>query len=236
MYPPAGFRFEPRTERGLRIMLRGMKIFGVFVGLILIMSILILNPPGFHIGLIVFSLIVVFGILISFLVMLGSWIYGIYLLYTGRREFGPVHTHYASMGFIFAAMFFLFFIVQNIIMIFLGFGFGISTLLIRASMGVISTLILSVTWIFFILALVPDNLKILLWVTLVISLAVSMASTIISTASPLLGIVSIGLWYPVLLLVSYCYFKTHQRLKRRDILPMLPAPIPLPYPPQNFNY
>jgi hypothetical protein len=237
MYPPMSrrFRFEFRTEKGLRIMIRGLKLIGIFWAII-VTILLIINSFG-NMGFAAAFILIPFVLaaIVFFLASVITLIHGIYLLYTGRREFGPVHAHYAGMGFIFSAMFFLFFIAQNFILIIFAFRIGINLTVLSITLGIISTMILSAAWIYFILDLIPDNIKYLLWVALGLSLVVSIITSIAPRISNLAGTFGMILWFPVLVLIFYCYYKTHKRLLRRELMPMFPPPIPMPYPPQDFN-
>jgi hypothetical protein len=237
MYPPRPWRFifESRTEKGLRIMKRGLKLIGIFWAIIVTILIIInsFDNMGFAAAFILIPFVL--AAIVFFLASVITLIHGICLLYTGRREFGPVHAHYAGLGLIFSAMFFLFFIAQNFILIIFAFRIGMNFIVLSVALGIISTMILSAAWIYFILDLIPNDIKHLLWVSVVLSLVVSIITSIASRASNFAGTLGMILWFPLLVLIFYCYYRTHKRLLRREIQPIFPPPIPMPFPPQGFN-
>ncbi len=216
-------------------MIRGLKFIGIFWAMV-IAIIAIINSFG-NMGFAAAFIIIPFVLaaIVFFLASVISMIYAIYLLYTGRREFGPFHAHYAGLGLIFSAMFFLFFIAQNIIQNIFAFGIGVDITFLSVALGIISTMILSAAWIYFILDLIPEDIKYLLWVSVGLSLVVSIITSITTRVSNFAGTLGMTLWFPFLVLIFYCYYKTHKRLLRKEIQPIFPPPIPMPYPPPNFN-
>jgi hypothetical protein len=117
----------------------------------------------------------------------------------------------------------------------LTFNLGMNSIVINVALGIFSTMILSAAWIYFILDLIPEEIKYLIWVSVGLSLVVSIISSIASRISNFAGTLGMILWFPVLGLIFYCYFRTHRRLLRREIQPIFPPPIPMPYPPQALN-
>jgi MFS family permease len=226
------FPFETRTERGLRNMLLGMKTFGAFAALLIIVFFIqtTFGPnPDISLILMASTMGLIAGILVlaSFI----SWIIGFYRIFTGRREYGPVHAHYVNLSSIFAGMYILSLIGMVILLSMAWRLITQSFFLYQLFFGLISTALLSLTWIYLILELVPRELKPGLWISLVVSLIISISSSFIGALSPLAGFLSFALWFIVLFLVIYIYHRTYNRLKKKEILPILPPPMPFPLPP-----
>jgi hypothetical protein len=226
--PPYGFAFESRTERGLKFMLRGMMLFGVFAGMILtIISISNITSTTTTAPMIFFAITTVAIMFISIIL----WIAGYYNIFRARREFGPVHMHYVNLSIIFAGLYVLSLIGHAFILI-IGFRFMSGNLFfIRMIPGIISSALLALVWIYPILDIVPSEMKVTLWISLFLSLVVSSTSAFIGESSAIAGFYTMALWYIVLFIVILCYQRTYNRLKKKEILPIFPPPIPYPLPP-----
>lgn len=231
-FPPFGFPFESRTERGLKFMLRGMMLFGIFAGMMLIIIFISTTSSVTTTALMVFSVIFAFISIIIMFTAIILWIAGYYNIFRGRREFGPVHNHYVNLSLIFGALYILSLFGQLFILA-IGFRFMSGNFLfLRMIMGMFSTALLSVTWIYLILEIVPNEMKIALWLSLFLSIVVSISTAFIGEISAVAGLLSLALWYIVLLIVIRCYQRTYNRLKKKEILPMFPPPYPFPFPPK----
>ena len=212
-------------------MLRGMMLFGVFAGMILTTIILSNITFVFDTGLIVFLILFAFfGVIIMFTSFI-YWIAGYYNIFRGRREFGPVHNHYVNLSIIFAALYILSLFGQLFIITISNRIIGGDYYLLRILLGMISSAFLSITWIYLILDIVPIEMKVALWLSLLLSLVISLSTAIIGEISVLAGFFGMALWYVVLFIVIYCYHRTYNRLKNKEILPLLPPTYPFPFPP-----
>ncbi len=242
-YPPPGFRFETMTEKGLKFINYGLWFYGFVILMTLILIALLASSSysysygGFY--LFGSGIIAIFG-----LVTLILWLLGFANIYQGKFEYGPVHTHKVTMALIFIVLY----IVTNIALVF----FSITTLfymtsepgiegyqsysttlfLIRIVFGFVATLFISLAWVFLIVELASEDIKRLLWMAFGLSMLLSVGSTvvIIFISYNLANILTVGLGAIVFIMVMYCYWQTYNRVKNREIAPILP-PFPPPLPP-----
>ena len=213
-------------------MLRGMMLFGIFASLILtvifISNIISITNPTIIILAMTF-------IVASYIIMLTAiilWIAGYYNIFKGRREFGPIHTHFVNLSLIFGGLF-VFSLIGQVVITAYSMQLMMGNLLfLRIVLGMISTGLLSITWIYLILDIVPSEMKVALWLSLLLSLVISISTAFIGEISPIAGFFGLALWYIVLFIVILCYQRTYNRLKKKEILPMFPPPYPFPFPPQ----
>lgn len=234
--PPPLSSPESRTEKGLRYIRWGL-IIQIINVLLRISAIIVLDITHHDRTLMNILNTIIFqaGNMILTMIALIIWIYGFYNMFIGRREFGVHHELNVRVSLILGGAFIVFFIAQSYY-IFEFHPRGWDYFWFRFYVGLISFYLISTSWIFLIKTIVPPILRIFLWVFLLITLA-GITGTMVFTGQSTFDGKVIGqiFWLSTLLVVGYFFHKTYTRLRRKEIHPILPPPIPYPYPPRNLN-
>lgn len=246
-FPPPGLRFETRTERGLKFINRGLWLLVplFFMSyLIIAMAVSNVSLSGFFIFF-AFAGMFLFILTIAIIVLFAM---GFINMFSGREEYGPMHAHKMNMALIFVILYiatsFATTIYSFAILNYLGPGPDVGDARYYSSTGPIiyiifsfvATLFWSLTFVFLIIELASHDIKFFLWLAFGLNLLITMGSLILGFTYGPIGSGASGLGIIVLILVLYCYWRTYNRVKNREIKPIFPPGMPPPmfpsvYPP-----
>jgi hypothetical protein len=179
------------------------------------------------------------------------WLIGFLSIYSGRIEFGPVHSHKVMLAMIFVIIY----VVISISRPFLSFSFlvygtgpgysGIGPynttyLIIEMVFGLAASIFLSLVYVFLIIELASARTRILLWISLGLNVMFSTGGPFIIFIFSYESFIfaNFGMVFIVLIFVIYCYWDTYERVRKRIIKPLLVPMIPPPFfpygPPPAF--
>jgi uncharacterized BrkB/YihY/UPF0761 family membrane protein len=198
------------------------------------------------------------------------WLLGFITMVSAREEYGPVHAKKVMMALMCFILFIIFFAMTIVVPI-MSVGTMIGDpdvedvwddirgmIIITATMSFLSTVFLSLTWVFLIIELAADNIKKLLWIGFIINVVASLVALIIvimmlnvdvtdwdlDQVSALSNMADLTRAISIVgfIIFAFCYWKTYNRVKNREIMPVAPPGMPPPgfpvggpppqYPPQ----
>jgi hypothetical protein len=284
--PPPYYKRSLDTEKGLRHINWGIIIYLIATLLILIAVIIMLvfiqsligttdpSDVGAIIGPIIGAVGLICGGGVLFLVALILWLLGLYEMYAGRAEFGEMHASRVYRAVIFIVLYIVFMVVSQIVgMALIGFSFDVNpadyleslriSAIVLAVLGIVSTIILGLAFVFLIVELCNEKFKRILWAAFYVFILVTIVGNVISIV-PLyavdvsgltteevsqlsnLGSLALGLSFIPFILFFVCFRHAHDRVKGGDIQPVPGAyaagyPVPPgyqqpPYPQQAPYY
>jgi amino acid transporter len=253
--PPPGYGMPPgpmetKTEKGLKYINWAFWLYIIVMVVSLLMLLLVFVAiAGGSMGSI--FLLVGFGCIIGLLglIALILWIMGFFSMYSGKDEFGPEHSQKVTFAFMF--------FVLAIILVIMVVVYAISQIdltdpgtdsgdpefydtdvpIVTIVLGTISTICSSLGWVFLILELSSEDIKKLLWIYFIISVVSAAAGSALSYAYGIVGDAVGGLGIISLVILIFCYWKTYNRVKHKEIVPvtppmMQPPAFPMGPPPQ----
>lgn len=167
------------------------------------------------------------------LLTIGVNIYGIIRMLKGRKGYGPVHSQKAYLGAMFFVMFsisFVSFIILQIIYSMYGTPrLGVIYTLIFTPFLLMSVLFLALCFVFFIIELIPGELKTFLYIAGVIWVAAPVIHHLVGVLQPepMTEMFFISPFSPSIIIgvvmMMFCYWKTYISLKQ-----LVPQPPPMP--------
>lgn len=175
------------------------------------------------------------------------WILGLIFMNSGKYEYGPIHSQKVIMALIFFILAIISYISGYIFILFYifsgdplsDFGSYISMMYIIQIISYFFTnMFTSLMWVFLIIQLAQQRIKILLWIFFVINITIFILASVITIA----GVV----WGPYIqnyiggfgvignLILIFCYWRTYNRVRNREIMPIIPPFMPPPLYPLNY--
>lgn len=247
-YPPSGFRFETKTEKGLKLLNWGLWVNAMASILIIIVILFLISDGGNMLSM--YTFVGIAG-LMGFVFFI-LWILGLAIMYSGKYEYGPVHSQKVTMALIFFILAIIIYISGNIISMFFIFAYSptpdfgandfetsiVTMYTIQIITGFLTNIFTSLMWVFLIIELARQKIKSFIWTFFIISIAIYALASIFTVGwgiwdgFNLSFIGGLGIIGAVLLI--YCYWDTYNRVKNRDIVPIIPPPMPPPFYPPSY--
>jgi hypothetical protein len=266
---------ETKTEQGLKYINWGIMLYLITLFLLLIVAVGIIMLAGTMepgaglgaLGAIVAAACLAFVLLFVILIL---WLLGFITMVSAREEYGPVHAKKVMMALMCFILFIIFFAMTIVVPI-MSVGTMIGNqnvedvwddirgmIILTTLMSFLSTVFLSLTWVFLIIELAAENIKKLLWIAFIINVVASLVALIIvivmlnvdvadldiDQVNAMQNMSNLSSAFSIVgfIIFAFCYWKTYNRVKMKEIMPVAPPGMPPPgfpvggpppqYPPQ----
>jgi hypothetical protein len=266
MYGPPMGHFETKTEQGLKYINWGIMLYLVTLFMLLIVAIGAImlagtvQEPGAGLGALGAILAAACLAIVLLFIVVILWLLGFATMVAGKEEYGPIHSKKVMIALMCFILFIIFFALTILVPI-MSIGTMVNVqdpeeiwddfrgmIIISTAMSFLSTVFLSLTWVFLIIELAADNIKKLLWVAFLINVITSLVALIVVimmlnvdvtdmdfeqvNAMQNMSNLSSAISIVGFIILVYCYWKTYNRVKNREIMPVAPPGMPPPgFPP-----